>query len=52
MGTSALKHIADSLGITDAELGRTLGMIRLGAIPAFCWRRSPTDGRRRLPAPA
>jgi MFS family permease len=35
MGTSALKYIADDLGISDRDLGGTLGLIRLGAIPAF-----------------
>jgi MFS family permease len=49
MGTSALKHIADSLGITDAELGRTLGTIRLGAIPAFLLAPfADRIGRRRV----
>lgn len=35
MGTSALKYIAQDLHITEADLGTTLGVIRLGAIPAF-----------------
>lgn len=49
MGTSALKHIADSLGITDADLGRTLGLIRLGAVPAFLLAPfADRIGRRRV----
>lgn len=49
MGTSALKHIADSLGITDAELGGTLGTIRLGAVPAFLLAPfADRIGRRRV----
>jgi putative MFS transporter len=35
LGTSALKHIADDLGIGADQLGGTLSLIRLGAIPAF-----------------
>jgi MFS family permease len=35
MGTSALTHIADDLGIAERDLGGTLGLIRLGAVPAF-----------------
>ena len=35
MRTSALKYIAADLGIAESQLGATLGIIRLGAIPAF-----------------
>src|SRR5262249_12180901 len=35
MGTSALRHIAADLGIAERDLGETLGLIRLGAVPAF-----------------
>jgi len=35
LGTSALKHIAEDLGIGADRLGGTLSLIRLGAIPAF-----------------
>lgn len=35
MLTSALKHIAASLQIDEKEMGGYLGMIRLGALPAF-----------------
>lgn len=49
MGTSALKHIADSLHISDADLGRTLGTIRLGAVPAFLLAPfADRIGRRRV----
>jgi MFS family permease len=49
MGTSALKHIADDLGIAEHELGGTLGLIRLGAIPAFFLAPfADRIGRRRI----
>jgi MFS family permease len=32
---SALKHIAQDLAISEADLGLYLGLIRLGALPAF-----------------
>ena len=49
MGTSALKHIVAELGISDADLGRTLGIIRLGAIPAFLLAPfADRIGRRRV----
>jgi len=35
MLTSALKYIATDLGMTESELGGYLGLIRLGALPAF-----------------
>ena len=35
MLTSALKHIADDLGMAEQDLGRYLGTIRLGALPAL-----------------
>jgi len=35
MATSALKYIAEDLHISEHELGGTLSLIRLGAIPAF-----------------
>jgi len=49
MTTSALKHIADDLGITEHELGGTLGLIRLGAVPAFVLASfADRVGRRRI----
>ena len=49
MGTSALKHIADDLGIAEGDLGGTLGLIRLGAIPAFLLAPfADRIGRRRV----
>lgn len=49
MGTSALKHIAESLGIAEHDLGSTLGTIRLGAIPAFLLAPfADRIGRRRI----
>ncbi len=35
MLTAALKHIAEDLHIAEAQLGGVLGVIRLGALPAF-----------------
>ncbi|HMJ15084.1 MAG TPA: MFS transporter [Polyangiaceae bacterium] len=44
---SALKHIAHDLGIAEAELGLYLGLIRLGALPAFfCMPLADRFGRR------
>jgi putative MFS transporter len=44
---SALKHIAQDLGIAEAELGLYLGWIRLGALPAFfCMPLADRFGRR------
>jgi putative MFS transporter len=49
MITSALKHIADELKISEHELGSTLGIIRLGAIPAFLLASlADRIGRRRI----
>jgi MFS family permease len=49
MGTSALKYIAEDLGIPERDLGGTLGMIRLGAIPAFLLAPfADRIGRRRV----
>jgi MFS family permease len=49
MGTSALKHIAEDLGIGEDRLGGTLGAIRLGAIPAFLLAPfADRVGRRRV----
>jgi MFS family permease len=49
MGTSALTHIADDLHIGESELGVTLGLIRLGAIPAFLLAPfADRIGRRRI----
>ncbi len=49
LGTSALKHIADDLGIAESALGGTLSVIRLGAIPAFLLAPlADRIGRRRI----
>jgi MFS family permease len=49
MGTSALKHIAEDLGIGEDRLGGTLSAIRLGAIPAFLLAPfADRIGRRRV----
>ena len=49
MLTSALKHIAASLAIDEQEMGGYLGMIRLGALPAFLLLPiADRFGRRRL----
>jgi MFS family permease len=49
MSTSALKHIAEELHISEHELGPTLGIIRLGAIPAFLLAPfADRVGRRRI----
>jgi MFS family permease len=49
MGTSALKYIADDLGIGESALGGTLSVIRLGAIPAFLLAPfADRIGRRRI----
>jgi MFS family permease len=44
---SALKHIARDLGMADQDLGLYLGLIRLGALPAFfCVPLADRFGRR------
>lgn len=44
---SALKHIARDLGMADQDLGLHLGLIRLGALPAFfCVPLADRFGRR------
>ena len=49
MLTSALKHIADDLGMAEQDLGRYLGTIRLGALPALAViPLADRLGRRRL----
>lgn len=49
MGTSALKYIAEDLGIVEHELGGTLSLIRLGAVPAFLLAPfADRLGRRRI----
>jgi len=49
MLTSALKHIATDLGMTESELGGYLSLVRLGAIPAFLMvPLADRLGRRRL----
>ena len=49
MLTSALKHIAQSLAIDEREMGGYLGLIRLGALPAFLLIPiADRLGRRRL----
>lgn len=49
MLTSALKHIAASLAIDEKEMGAYLGMIRMGALPAFLLLPiADRFGRRRL----
>lgn len=49
MLTSALKHIAVSFSIDENEMGGYLGMIRLGALPAFLLIPiADRLGRRRL----
>ena len=49
LGTSALKHIAEDLGIGEDRLGGTLSVIRLGAVPAFLLAPfSDRIGRRRV----
>lgn len=49
MSTSALKHIADELAIAEHDLGSTLGLMRLGAIPAFLLAPfADRIGRRRI----
>ncbi len=46
---SALKHIAAGLGIAESEMGGYLGLIRLGALPAFLLiPLADRFGRRRL----
>lgn len=46
---SALKHISASLGIAESEMGGYLGLIRLGALPAFLLiPLADQFGRRRL----
>jgi putative MFS transporter len=49
MLTSALKHIAHGLGIDEHQMGGYLGLIRLGALPAFLLIPiADRVGRRRL----
>ncbi len=49
LGTSALKYIAEDLGIGEDALGGTLSIIRLGAIPAFLLAPfADRIGRRRV----
>jgi MFS family permease len=49
MLTSALKHIAEDLGMVEEDLGRYLGTIRLGALPALAIvPLADRLGRRRL----
>jgi len=49
MLTSALKHIAEDLGMAEDELGGYLGTIRLGALPALAIvPLADRLGRRRL----
>jgi putative MFS transporter len=49
MLTSALKYIADDLGMAEQDLGRYLGTIRLGALPALAViPLADRLGRRRL----
>jgi len=49
MLTSALKHIADDLGMEEQDLGRYLAVIRLGALPALAIvPLADRLGRRRL----
>jgi putative MFS transporter len=49
MLTSALKHIAHGLSIDEHEMGGYLGVIRLGALPAFLLiPLADRVGRRRL----
>jgi putative MFS transporter len=49
MLTSALKHIAEDLGMAEQDLGRYLGTIRLGALPALAIvPLADRLGRRRL----
>src|SRR5262245_16064256 len=44
---SALKHIARDLGMADQDLGLHLGLIRVGALPAFfCVPLADRFGRR------
>jgi MFS family permease len=44
---SALKHIAHDLGMAEADLGLHMGIIRLGALPAFaCVPLADRFGRR------
>jgi putative MFS transporter len=49
MLTAALPHIAESLSIAESDLGLYLGIIRLGALPAFALIPAADRlGRRRL----
>jgi putative MFS transporter len=49
MLTSALKHIAEDLGMAERDLGDYLGLIRLGALPALAIvPLADRLGRRRL----
>ncbi len=49
MLTQALKQIADDFGLVESQLGTLLGMVRLGAIPAFFLIPfADRIGRRRL----
>jgi hypothetical protein len=49
MLTSALKHIAEDLAMPEQDLGRYLGTIRLGALPAILLvPLADQYGRRRL----
>ena len=47
--TAALKQIASSFAVAEADLGRTLGFVHLGALPAFLLVPfADRIGRRRL----
>ena len=49
MLTAALPHIAESLSIAESDLGLYLGIIRLGALPAFALIPAADRlGRRRI----
>jgi putative MFS transporter len=47
--TAALKQIAQTYGVAEADLGRTLGFVHMGALPAFALVPfADRIGRRRL----
>ena len=49
MLTAALKHIAEEFAVQESELGRLLGTVHLGAVPAFLLIPfADRIGRRRL----
>jgi MFS family permease len=49
MLTQAIRQIADSFDLVEAEFGRLLGLVRLGAVPAFLLvPLADRIGRRRL----